>query len=40
MTASVEVLAVLVVAAIIVAAVSPLILVTLWVKDWKKGQLW
>ena len=40
MIASVEVLAVLVMAAIIVAAVSPVILVTLWVLDWKKGRLW
>lgn len=40
MTASVEILMILVVTAIAVTAVAPLILITLWIKDWKKGQLW
>jgi len=40
MTASVEILALLVILAIAVTAVAPLILITLWIKDWKKGQLW
>ena len=40
MTASVQFLAVLILAAIVMAAVSPIVLLTLWVKDWIKGQIW
>ena len=40
MTAPVEVLMYLVMAATAVTAVAPIILITLWIKDWMKGQLW
>ena len=40
MTAPVQLLAILILAAIAMAAVSPIVLLVLWVKDWIKGQIW
>jgi len=40
MTASVQLLEILILSAIVVAAVSPVVLVILWVKDLSKGQIW
>ena len=40
MTASVQLLTILILAAIAIAAVSPIVLLVLWVKDWIKGQIW
>jgi hypothetical protein len=40
MTASVQLLAILILAAIVMAAVSPIVLLALWVKDWIKEQIW
>jgi len=40
MIASVQLLSVLILAAIVIAAVTPVILLALWVKDWIKGQIW
>jgi len=40
MTASVQLLEILILTAIVVAAVSPVVLVILWVKDLIKGQIW
>jgi len=40
MIASVQLLSLLILAAIVVAAVSPVVLLVLWVKDWIKGQIW
>lgn len=40
MTASVGLLSVLVTVATVFAALAPLVLAVMWVRDWKKGQLW
>lgn len=40
MTASVELLSVLIIAAIVIATVSPVVLLALWLNDWMKDQLW
>jgi hypothetical protein len=40
MTASVQLLTILILAAIVIAAISPIVLLLLWVKDWVKGQIW
>ena len=40
MTASPEVLRILVVAATVVTTVAPVVLVVLFVRDWKRGRLW
>ena len=40
MTASVQLLTILILAATAIAAVSPSVLLVLWVKDWIKGQIW
>lgn len=40
MTASVQLLEILILAAIVMAAVSPVVLLVLWLKDWLKGQIW
>jgi len=40
MTVSVELLSVLILGAIVVAAVSPIVLLVLWLNDWMKDQLW
>lgn len=40
MTASVEFLTLIVSVAVAVSAVTPFILIYLWIKDWKKQQLW
>lgn len=40
MTASATFLAVIVTAAVTVSAVTPLILIYLWIRDWMKKQLW
>jgi hypothetical protein len=40
MIASVQLLSILILAAITIAAVSPVVLLVLWVKDWIKGQIW
>ncbi|MDZ7660891.1 hypothetical protein [Thiohalophilus sp.] len=40
MTASVTFLAVVVTAAVAMSAVTPLILIYLWIRDWIKEQLW
>jgi hypothetical protein len=40
MIASVQLLSILILAAIVIAAVSPVVLLVLWVRDWIKGQIW
>lgn len=40
MIASSGFLSVLVTIALAVTIVSPIILIVLWIRDWKKGQLW
>ena len=40
MIASVQLLSILILAAIAIAAVSPVVLLVLWVRDWIKGQIW
>lgn len=40
MIASVGLLSVMVTVATVLAAFTPLVLVVLWVRDWKRGQLW
>jgi hypothetical protein len=40
MTISAYILGILITTAIVVAAVSPIILLALWVNDWIKGQIW
>ncbi len=40
MTLSVEALAVVVVIATGVATVAPIVLLTLFIRDWKRGRLW
>lgn len=40
MTASVGLLSVMVTVATILAALALLVLAVLWIRDWKKGQLW
>lgn len=40
MTASASVLGVLVIVATLVTAVSPILLVVLWLRDRRKGELW
>ena len=40
MIASVSLLSWIVGVAVTVTAVTPFILLYLWIKDWKKGQLW
>ena len=40
MTASVELLSILIISAIAIAAVSPIVLLVLWLNDWMKEQLW
>ena len=40
MTASVAFLAVMVSVAVLVTAVTPFLLIVLWIKDRRKGRLW
>jgi len=40
MTASSGFLTALVILATIVATVSPVVLLVLWVRDWRRGRLW
>jgi hypothetical protein len=40
MTASVTFLSVIVTAAVAVTTATPFILIYLWIRDWKKQQLW
>jgi hypothetical protein len=40
MIASAHLLEILILTAIAVAAISPIVLLLLWVKDWIKGQIW
>ena len=40
MTAGVSFLSVVVTAAVAMTAVTPFILIYLWIRDWKKQQLW
>ncbi|MFP4611709.1 MAG: hypothetical protein ACLFQT_11880 [Thiohalophilus sp.] len=40
MTASVTFLAFVVTIAVAVSTVTPLVLIYLWIRDWKKEQLW
>lgn len=40
MTASISLLSVLIIAAIVIASISPIVLLVLWFRDWIKGQIW
>ena len=40
MTASVSLLGFMVTAALVVTAIAPLLLLGIWLKDWKNKELW
>jgi hypothetical protein len=33
-------LAIMISAALVVTTITPIVLIILWIKDWKEGQLW